>query len=368
MKTTLMAIVASIAISGDLCGAPPAVETPLAAAAERVAKGLADRTVTLHSYKRSLAWEGLLRWGQASGRDRHVEWVFTEAANTGLTPGSEANFRRGPFNCLAFWLHEVSDDERWLPGFIEQTKAYREEVARSPEGAILHPRGRQRGGGQAMLIDALQDYSSRMAMLGRVTGDQTCFDEAVQQHRIYRNVVRDPQTGLWSQGRGWRNDPNELSPGAWSRGHGWLIRGMVDTLLLMPRQSPQAAELRRILRELADALLKVQQPSGMWHCLLHRAPIESPPETSGTALIAANLAIAVAEGFLEHEKYAEASRRAFAALPRYVDQRGVVHSVSPGPGPLSDEQPWAVKEFPEGDEHGPLAILFAALGEEKLSK
>ena len=74
------------------------------------------------------------------------------------------------------------------------------------------------------------------------------------------------------------------------------------------------------------------------------------------------------ERFLEGEKYAEASRQAFAVLPKYVDDRGVVHLVSPGPGPLSDEKPWAVKEFPADDEHGSFAIPCAALGEERLRR
>jgi rhamnogalacturonyl hydrolase YesR len=356
----------TLALSGSVLGAPPEAQTRLGEAATRVANSLVDSQVSLQHYQRSLAMEGLLRWAHATASDQRVNWVFEEAAEAGLTPGSKENFRRGPFNSLVFWMAEISGDEKWLPGFIEQTKTYRQSVHRSREGAIEHPRGKQRDGGDSMLIDALQDYSSRMAMLGHLIGDTTCFGEAVAQHRIYREIVRDPETGLWCQGRGWGNDPAALSPGAWSRGHGWLIRGMVDTLLFLPAQSSEAEEMRRTLRELADALIDVQQPDGMWHCLLNRPASESPPETSGTALIAGNMAIAVAEGFLEGAKYSQSAERAFAALPNYVDPNGVVLSVSPGPGPLSDEGPWLVEEFSAGDPHGPFAILFAALGEYRL--
>ena len=340
--------------------------TDLSKGADRVAQAMADGRLSLHAYKKDLAWEGLLRWGRASGRDDLVLQAQQAAAGSGLTPGSDANFRRGPFNCLVFWLWQVSDDPRWLPGFVEQTRQYAAEVSRSPEGAIEHARGKKRGGGHAMLIDALQDYSSRMAMLGSVTDQPPHYREAVRQYRIYREVLRDPDTGLWSQGRGWLDDRSRLSPGAWSRGHGWLIRGMVDTLLLLPPESDEAAEMRGYLQELADALLEVQQPDGMWHCLLHRPAADSPPETSGTALIAGNLAIAVASGFLDRERYADAAKRAFAALPAYIGEDGVIRSVSPGPGPLSEVEPWAVERFPPGDEHGPFAIFFAALGEERL--
>lgn len=337
-------------------------------AALRVAATLQNGTVTLHGYKMSLAREGLLRWGRASGREALVNWTFEVAAAEGLRPGGPLNDRRDPFNCLGFWLYHVDGEEAWKPGLIEQTAAYRKSVSRSPEGAVEHPRGTRRGGGQAMLIDALQDYSSRMAMLGRLAGDESAFEEAVLQHRIYRAVVREPDTGLWRQGRGWSTDRNELSPGTWSRGHGWLIRGMVDTLILLPAESAEAAEMRRYLKELADALLKVQQPNGMWHCLLTRPPSQSPPEASGAALIAGNLAIAVRHGFLPAEPYTSAARRAFERLPDFVDENGVVHSVSPGPGPLSEEAPWMVDRFEPGDEHGPFAIFFAALGESLLNE
>jgi len=346
-----------------LLGLPAMAESPLQSAAVRVAEGLEHGTVPPHSYKGSLALEGLLRWAEASGREDWERRAFAMAAERGLTPGSPANRRRGPFNCLVWWLYRASGDEVWLPGFVEQTKAYREEVARSPEGAIEHPRSAKRGGGQALLIDALQDYASRMAMLGVATGDASAFEEAVRQHRLYRAVVRDPESGLWCQGRGWMEDPRELSPGHWSRGHGWLIRGMVDTLLLLPEGSDEAAEMKRYLRELADALVAKQQPGGMWHCLMNRPPDESPPEVSGTALIAGNFGIALGAGFLEGEEYEQAARKAFAALPEYVREDGVVESVSPGPGPLSEEEPWMVDEFEPGDPHGPFAMLFAALGE-----
>lgn len=342
--------------------------TELSTSADRVAQAMADGQLSLHGYKKDLAIEGLLRWGQATGREDLVRQAQRTAADSGLTAGSVDNFQRGPFNCLVFWLWKSSDDSKWLPGFVEQTLQYADEVSRSPEGAIEHPRGQKRGGGQAMLIDALQDYASRMAMLGQVTGDEQHFSEAVRQYRIYRKILRDPDTGLWSQGRGWLEDRSTLSPGAWSRGHGWLIRGMVDTLLLLPPESEEMKEMMGYLRELADALLKVQQPDGMWHCLLHRPAADSPPETSGTALIAGNIAIAVASGFLDREPYAEAATRAFAALPAYVERDGVIQSVSPGPGPLSNVEPWAVEQFPPGDEHGPFAIIFAALGEAMLSQ
>ena len=143
---------------------------------------------------------------------------------------------------------------------------------------------------------------------------------------------------------------------------------MVETLRYLPEDSAEAAELRVYLEELADALLAVQQPDGMWPCLLHRPPGASAAEFSGTALIAGYLAVAVADGMLRGQRYEAAARRAFETLPAYVGRDGLIRSVSPGPGPLIEEGPWMTDAFPPGDEHGPFALFFAALGEQLLEE
>ena len=67
-----------------------------------------------------------------------------------------------------------------------------------------------------------------------MSGNSSYYDESLEQFRIHRRVLRNPETGLWSQGRGWLDDPEELSPGAWSRSHGCLIRVVVETLEYLP--------------------------------------------------------------------------------------------------------------------------------------
>jgi unsaturated rhamnogalacturonyl hydrolase len=325
--------------------------------------------VTVAGYRRDLAWEALLRLGRATGRKDYRTFVLQAVERSGLTPDSSISYRAQPFGSVTFLLAEESGDRAWLDEFIKESTAYRREIPRTAEGAITHPRGKRRGGGDAVLIDALQEYASRMARAGQATGEEAYFAEAARQFRLHRAIVRDPASGLWSQGRGWLlEEPQRLSPGAWSRGHGWLIRGLVETLRHTPPESPEAATLRGYLKELADALLAVQQPSGMWHTLLHRPPEESSPEFSGTALISGYLGIALAEGFLEGEPYERAARRAYAALPRSVREDGVIESVSPGPGPLMEEEPYAGRTFPPGEEHGAFALFYAATGEARLDR
>ena len=54
-----------------------------------------------------------------------------------------------------------------------------------------------------------------------------------------------------------------------------------------------------VFRELADALLKYQQPNGMWYQVADRPEAEKNyPETSGSSIIAYGLAKAVSMGIL----------------------------------------------------------------------
>lgn len=336
-------------------------ENSLLNAARRIADRFVRESKHERNYRFDLALGALLELSAATDDPKYRQHVLSVIAARHWTPTTQVSFREQSFTCLTYGLYQATGDRAWLPVFLEESRKCREGETRSPEGAVMHPRGRERGGGHAMLLDSMQEYIARMARAGRLSGDHAYYAEAAKQIRLYRSIVRDPSTGLWHQGRGWLKDqPSAISPGVWSRGHGWLLRGLSAALAEMPRDSAEYREMQTVFVELADALVERQQPSGMWHCLLDRSPAESPAESSGTAMIATALARASREGTLPGEKYREAARRAFQALPAYVDQAGVVLSVSPGPGPLESETPWLVAAFPPGNDHGTFALMFAA--------
>lgn len=334
---------------------------PLLAAGLRIADRFVSENKHERNYRFDLALGALLELSTVTKEPKYRDHVLAVVAKRNWTPATQVSYREQSFICLTYGLYQASDDRAWLPVFVDESRKCRDGIARSAEGAVLHPRGRERGGGEAMLLDSMQEFVARMARAGAVSGEADFFAEAAKQIRLYRSIVRDPQSGLWHQGRGWiKDEPATISPGTWSRGHGWLLRGLTAALGAMPRDSHEYREMQATLVELADALLERQQPSGMWHCLLDRPVGASPPESSGTAMIATALARAVREGTLTGDQYRDSARRAFAALPAYVDQEGQVLSVSPGPGPLEREEPWLVESFPPGNDHGTFALMFAA--------
>lgn len=330
---------------------------------------IADNPAPKRTYMADLTLEALIELDSAHEQKGYKAYVLKSLADRGWTASTEIPWKSQPFSCLTFALYRSTQDKGWLPVFIEQSAKEKQEVQRSPEGAILHPRGEKRGGGQAWLIDALQEYASRMAKTGSVTGDVSYYQECAAQWRLYHKHVRDPKTGLWTQGIGWlKEQPTQRSPGAWSRGHGWVIRGMEESLRYLPRDSAEYKEVQGYFVELLDLLLPLQSGEGLWHCLLNRPASDSPLETSGSALIAAHIVRAIHHGNLEGDKYLVSASKVFAALPRYVDPEGIVLSTSPGPGPLESEEPWLKPEYPPGDPHGIFAVLHAAAAERLLDK
>lgn len=353
-------------VAGDVAGS---AHRELIAAGERVTAQVVRENQTERNYRVDLSLEGLLAFSAATGQPAWREHVVAVLAKRGMQPDSPSPYRRQPFGCLTYALYRFTGDRAWLPVFLSETVLCRRDHPRSPEGAIMHPRGSKRGGGDALLIDAMQEYAARMARAGAQTQDPEYARECATQFRLYRGILRDAKSGLWSQGRGWLGDqPAALSPGAWSRGHGWLLRGLIFALEELPADSAEFTELNGYLREFADALLPLQNSDGMWRTMLNHPAENSPPDTSGTAMMATAFSQAWRAGWLPDARVRDAAQRAFEALPAYVDGAGVVLSVSPGPGPLESDADYLAKRFPPGNDHGPFSLLFAAAEAAHLAK
>lgn len=332
---------------------------------DRVLNTQPERT----NYRYELALEAVLSFAEATNDENAVAKVFAIAQQLQITPETNVSWKAQPFGCFTWALYEASEDEAWLPVFRKQTDDLLQNVWRGPNGELLHPRGKTRGGGYAMLIDAMQQYVARMArMAAIVESEQSKYlEEIVLQGKIHRDVLRDPTTGLWCQGRGWLTEtPEQLSPGAWSRGHGWLLQGFSQALEVLPEDSKARQVVLANFRELCASLLPLQQPDGSWHTLLQRDPTESPLDTSGTAMIATAMSKGVRLGWLHDPSYESAAQKAFALLPKYVTKDGQVLSTSPGPGPLQSEEDYLVEAFPPDNDHGIFAVLFAAAEQQRL--
>lgn len=259
-------------------------------------------------------------------------------------------------------------------GDIALRAHFRAECERTDHsgGLLRHPCGANRPGREALLIDALQSYSYRLAWLSRETGDHAHAHKLREQWAGYRDALRDPINGLWSQGLGWLEDPAARSPGAWSRGHGWLLRGAVASSLLLEPGSGSDKALHRHADELLEALGPLQQPDGLWHALLHLPAEASPRELSGSALIASYTVLGVRHRVIG-DAWSPLAIRALEGIARLLEDAGEpsaanIPNVSPGPGPLLTDEPYRVAAFAPGEPHGVGAVLFACAAARLLAR
>ncbi len=316
------------------------------------------------TYCRDLTFEAVALWHEIS-QDFSDEMHLLDAVACGRGYPERLEFMP-PFTWLPFrWAHARHLSEAIAKPYLQYAKQLAESVSRSAEGCILHPRGEERGGGNGMLIDVLQSYAAVQAHAGWLSNDQLFFEEAVEQYLLYRGILRDRKSGLWSQGRGWQDDPEQLSPGAWSRGHGWLMRGLVECLFHMPEGSTYYSTMAGILKEMAEDLCPLLDAEGLWHAMLHLRHERSPVETSGSALIIYAVACGIVMGILPHEEWESNVRQTVRALETRITPEGSVRDTCKGPGPLGDSNVpdyCDCASFPAGDPHGPGCFLYALSG------
>jgi unsaturated rhamnogalacturonyl hydrolase len=114
------------------------------------------------------------------------------------------------------------------------------------------------------------------------------------------------------------------NPIFWSRGNGWVMAGLARTLEYMPAKEPNRARYEMQLRQMAAAVVPLQDPkSGLWHSDLLDPADYPQPETSGSALITFALAWGVNHGLLSGAEYQPVIAKAWRGLVEqiYADGR-----------------------------------------------
>lgn len=335
---------------------------------EEIIEKVADHWFELHddfedqsdvwgNYTLDLTLEALLFYDEKVKSDKYTGIVKEVFNKRGFSPEDTISYKTQPFCSINFTLGMISGNDEWFDGFIHESYRMYKEVARSQEGAIMI----NHKGNDRILIDYLQEYASRMAKTAYLNKDSLLFSECVNQFLLYESLLRDPHTGLWSQGRGWCEDTTQLGKGAWSRGHGWLLRGLVTSMEYLPEE--YRSKLQPVMQRLSYSLLQVQAKSGMYHILLNLPVNKSAPDVSGTGMIAYYLSVAVENDWLDENDYGKIIHQATTEMKKYVTSKGEILSSSKGPGPLCDYKEY-VEYQPEIDEkHAFQGVIYGMMGE-----
>lgn len=220
-----------------------------------------------------------------------------------------------------FTLYDLTGKKKYRKA-LELVRSQLSTMPRTPEGNFWHKLiypNQVWLDGIYMALPFYMEYEKR-------------FDAQKDCENICRQIanveirMRDPKTGLYYHGYDasrkmyWADPDTGCSPNFWLRAEGWFILGLVDVLEIM-KDLPMGAEsvhLQHMLLDLAKALSKYQDPSGLWYQLIALPELAGNYlETSGTALISAALLKAVRLGFLP-ESFRAVGEKAFYGI---VDHR-----------------------------------------------
>lgn len=241
-------------------------------------------------------------------------------------------------------LYQHTQEPHYLKAAADIRHFVRHAATRTREGALGHWRGNVQ-----IWVDTLCMACPTLARYHVAANDADALEDAVRQLELASRHLQDPKTGLfWHM---WDERTGKHSDGFWGRGNGWVIISLVDTLEVLPPTHPARGRLRRILQAQVRGLMPLQTPSGMWRTVLDRQ--NAYEETSATAMIVYGIAKAqqlklIAEG------HTAPLRKAWAALEKQVDDKGVVRGTSAGTGPRGirhyldrprGEYPWGTGAF-----------------------
>jgi unsaturated rhamnogalacturonyl hydrolase len=165
------------------------------------------------------------------------------------------------------------------------------------------------------------------------------FDDIALQVGLLDRHARDPRTGLlyhaWDASRSqkWADPESGCSPNFWGRAIGWFMMALPDVLDHYPLEHPSRPEIIRVLRQTAEAVVKVQdEASGAWYQVLDQGDrTGNYLEASASCMFVYALAKGVRLGYLD-PSYLQPARRGYQGILNQfieVDERGWVnlHSI-----------------------------------------
>ncbi len=161
------------------------------------------------------------------------------------------------------------------------------------------------------------------------------YDDIFRQFELTEKNMKDGRTGLYyhaydsSRRAFWCDRVTGLSNNFWLRALGWFSMAMMDTLMVTDpsyKNGEPCERLKKQFTDLMEAMLRYQDPSGMWHQVVNLGGIpENYLETSGSAIMAYTFLKGARAGLLP-ESFAEYGRKAYEGIcDKYLtaDEKGI---------------------------------------------
>ncbi len=288
-------------------------------------------------YTYALVLYGFQKLYLTTGEEKYLQYAKTYVDQLIDEQGNIKGYSITEFNIdsinpgkLLFLLHEKYGDERYLTA-MQSLREQLQWQPRTKTGGFWHKNIYP----WQMWLDGLYMGAPYYAQYAaHFKEPRTAFDDIAHQFLLIESKTRDKKTNLlyhaWDEShlQKWADNNTGLSPHFWSRSMGWYAMALVDTLDHFPKNHPQRKELIRILNQLSEALLKVQDDSHLWYQVTDQGGrYGNYLEASGSAMFAYTFAKGVNKGYLP-EKYKTHAVNIFNAMVDHMvetDESGFIH-------------------------------------------
>ncbi|MXN92335.1 glycosyl hydrolase family 88 [Flavobacterium sp. Sd200] len=234
---------------------------------------------------------------------------------------------------VLLYLYPKTKEERFLKAITTLNKQL-ESQPKTSDGGYWHKKVYP----FQMWLDGLymaEPFHARYAAeyVKSTAQSEKIFDDVTLQFDLIQKHSRDQKSGLlfhgWDESKEqrWANKETGNSQHFWSRGMGWYGMALVDVLDFLPKNHPGKERLIQYLNQYAEAIVKVQDTSGLWWQVLDQGNRKGNYlEATGTAMFAYTLAKGVNKGYLP-AKYLSNANTAFDGLVDNlitIEENGVV--------------------------------------------
>jgi unsaturated rhamnogalacturonyl hydrolase len=249
--------------------------------------------------------------------------------------GTIKSYRQADFNLdqinegrVLFALADATHDPRYGRA-ADQLRAQLAAQPRTADGGFWHKQIYP----EQMWLDGLYMAEPFYAELAAQRADTAAMTDVTRQFLIVAQHLRDSTTGLyyhaWDSARRqpWADPATGRSKNIWGRAVGWYLMAAVDVLDYLPAKHPNHPALVRVVQQLADAVARVQDTSGVWWQVLDQPNRpRNYLEESASAMFTYSFAKGARMGYLAPKYHALATRAFDGMLRQFVstDADGLV--------------------------------------------
>ncbi|WP_370479167.1 glycoside hydrolase family 88/105 protein [Tamlana flava] len=295
-----------------------------------------DKTETKWDYKIGMFCLSLQKLYKVTGNEIYFNYGKDYADTLINFEGEIKNYKLEDYNIdninagkILFDIYEKTDDQKFLTA-LQTLRSQLETHLRTHSGGFWHKRIYP----NQMWLDGLYMGQPFYAQYNTKFENGEKLDDVVHHFKLLHDHTLDKETGLyyhaWDESKqmDWANKETGTAPNFWLRALGWYAMALVDTLDYFPEDNENTQLLIDYLNQLAEAIEKYQDETGLWYQVPNMSNREpNYLEASGSCMLTYALAKGVNKGYLP-EGYKNVALKGFDGIIEElikVDDDGEVH-------------------------------------------